>query len=193
MCRLIFLLLLGMLWTVAFSGPLGAEPAISEQVRNYRISGQTALDIRREMNLKGPDGKNGQDFDAHTAWHVDWRYRWSETPAACRITSVTTRVAVTFTLPLWQDYASAGKALRQQWDRYYQALYEHEKGHRDYGVRAAREIEKTILTIASRENCAVLSRDVEAAANAILDRHIYLEKQYDVRTAHGAAADAVFP
>ncbi len=193
MRKLIAVLWLFSVWAGATCEPLGAEPVISEVVQHYRITGNTAQDLRWEMNQKGPGGENGKRFDAYTGWRVNWNYRWWENSDICRLTSVTTRVRVTFTLPAWQNYSSADPGLKQKWNRYYKALYEHEKGHRDFGIQAAREIERSILNVSSRKNCDLLERDANAAAEATLDRYIILEKQYDVRTAHGAKTGAIFP
>lgn len=135
------------LWAGIICEPLRAEPVINEGVGYYQIVGNTAQDLRREMDQKGPGGKNGKSFDAYTAWYVNWNYRWWESRDTCRITSVSTKLSVTFTLPAWQNYASADARLQQQWDRYYNALYEHEKGHRGFGIQAAREIERAILDV----------------------------------------------
>jgi len=180
-------------WLVIACPPLAAEPVINESVRKYRISGQTAQDLRREMNLKGPAGAGGRRFDAYTAWWVKWNYRWRESTAECRIATVTTRVRVSFTLPQWCQYDRGSPELQQKWDRYFAALYAHEKGHRNFGLNAAREIEQVIRDIGRRGTCAQLEKDADAAAQASLDHYILLEKRYDIETEHGAATGAVFP
>ena len=193
MLRLCSWLALAWLWLLIVCPPLAAEPVISETVRKYRINGQTAQELRLEMNRKGPAGAGGRRFDAHTAWWVDWNYRWWENPAECRLTAVTTRVRVSFTLPQWDQYDRGSPELQQRWDRYFEALYAHEKGHRDFGLRAARDIEQVIWGIGRRGTCAQLEKDANAAAQATLDHYILLEKQYDIETEHGAASGAVFP
>jgi len=181
------------LWLLIVCPPLAADPVIHETVRKYRISGQTAQELRREMDRKGPAGAGGRRFDGHTAWWVNWNYRWWEIPTECRLTAVTTRLRVSFTLPAWDQYERGSNELKQKWDRYYEALYAHEKGHREFGLRAARDIEQVIWGIGRRETCAQLEREANAAAQATLDHYIQLEKQYDIETAHGAATGAVFP
>ena len=181
------------LWLLIAASPLAAEPVLSESVHKYRISGQTAQELRLEMNRKGPAGAGGRRFDAYTAWWVNWNYRWWENPSECRLTAVTTRVRVSFTLPKWDQYDRGSPELQQKWDRYYEALYAHEKGHRDFGLRAARDIEQDIWRIGPRSTCAQLEKDADAAAQATLDHYILLEKQYDIETAHGAGTGAAFP
>ena len=111
MRKMIAVLGLLIVWAGATCEPLGAEPVISEVVQHYRIAGNTAQDLRREMNQKGPGGENGKRFDAYTGWRVNWNYRWWENADVCRLTSVSTRVRVTFTLPAWQNYRSADPGL----------------------------------------------------------------------------------
>ncbi|CAD7848280.1 MAG: hypothetical protein [Olavius algarvensis Delta 4 endosymbiont] len=186
-------LALAWVWLLITCPTLAAEPVVKEIVRKYRISGQTAQDLRREMNLKGPAGAGGRRFDAYTAWWVKWNYRWWESPSECRITAVATQVRVSYTLPAWDQYDRSSDELKQQWDRYYQALLAHEKGHREFGLRAAREIEQVIWDLGRRGTCAQLEREANAVAQAALDRYILMEEQYDADTAHGAATGAVFP
>lgn len=193
MLRLCSWLALAWLWLLITCLPVAAEPVISETVRKYRINGRTAQELRLEMNRKGPAGADGRRFDAYTAWRVDWNYLWWENPAECRLTKVTTRVRVSFTLPEWHQYDRGSPELQQKWDRYYEALHAHEKGHRDFGLRAARDIEQVIGGIGWRRTCAQLEKDANAAAQTILDHYILLEKQYDIETEHGAATGAVFP
>jgi len=186
-------LVLAGLWLLVVCPPLAAEPVVKEIVRKYRISGQTAQALRQEMDWKGPVGAGGRRFDAYTAWRVQWNYRWWESPAECRLTAVTTRLRVTFTLPEWDQYNRGSNKLKQKWDRYYEALLAHEKGHREFGLRAARDIEQVIWGVGRRRTCAQLEREANAAAQATLDRYIRMERQYDIQTEHGAATGAVFP
>ena len=186
-------LVLAWLWILIACPPLQAEPVIREIVRKYRIKGLNAQELRLEMNRKGPAGAGGRRFDAYTDWRVNWEYRWWETPTECRITAVTTRVRVTFTLPEWVQYDRGSHELQQKWDHYYETLFAHERGHRDFGLRAARDIEKVIWDMGRRETCAQLEKDANAAAQTTLNHYIRLEKQYDIETQHGAATGAVFP
>jgi predicted secreted Zn-dependent protease len=81
----------------------------------------------------------------------------------------------------------------QRWNRYYTALIAHENGHRDFGVKAATEIEQALLNLEARENCKRLEQDANAVGYEILNRYIADEKLYDIDTNHGMNDGAVFP
>ncbi len=165
-----------------------AKPVINIETHYYEVDGKNAQEIRKDMKRKHPDA-----YDAYTAWRVDWRFFWFETAKDCHLTKVKTTVGVKFTLPKLVENNQADKETQQRWARYYQALIEHENGHRDFGIRTAEAIESALLAMGSRQNCIILERDANNLGYGILNQAIADEKQYDIDTQHGMKYGAVFP
>ena len=180
-------LLLAVLLAV-FASLVRAEPQVSVDVSYYDIRGDRASELRVQMNRKGPRG-----FDAYTAWSVRWRYREDRSGIDCRAADLVTSVEIEITLPRWVDEADADEALRQRWQRFYSALLEHEHGHRDFGIRAAREVEAALATVQSQSRCAELKRSINTTGNGILAPIYAQERAYDRDTNHGINDGAVFP
>jgi predicted secreted Zn-dependent protease len=93
--RLVILLILGLVSLA------GAEPILKIQYDYYDIAGQTAAELREEMNRNGVLWTNGNTYDAYTGWNVKWDYRYRITDTDCSISSVTTTLNVEFRLPRW--------------------------------------------------------------------------------------------
>ncbi len=176
----------------AYNTGVIAKPELKEETQYYAISGDSAEALRREMNSKSNISENGKTFDAYTRWNVRWNFNWENTASYCSMTTVTTSVDINFTLPSWVDRDSAPAALRKKWDRYYAALIEHEHGHKEFGVKAAKAIELSLSGM-GRDTCSALQRDSGNQANKILEKYIAREKQYDIDTRHGMDDGAVFP
>ena len=49
-----------------------AKPTISVTTRHYIVQGDTPTEIRHQIQLKGPVGKNGRRFHAYTNWNISW-------------------------------------------------------------------------------------------------------------------------
>jgi predicted secreted Zn-dependent protease len=169
-----------------------AAPSINIQTRFYQISGNDPESVRQEVQIKGPRGRDGTGYHASTQWNLKWGYRWIESASRCRISSVEVDIDVTYQLPELVNRSQLPESFLQRWDRYYQALYRHEQQHKDYGVKAAQELEQTLLDTSLRP-CSSLESDLTARAQAVLDKYQQLEHQYDVETDHGIKEGIVLP
>ncbi|MEJ2164967.1 MAG: DUF922 domain-containing protein [Desulfobacterales bacterium] len=53
----------------------GAEPTIMINYDYYDVEGQTADELREQMNIYGVVWSNGNTYDAYTGWNVKWHYQ----------------------------------------------------------------------------------------------------------------------
>lgn len=173
--------------------PAHAAVDINDHVERYTIEGATPPELRREMSAKGPQGKEGQRFDGHTRWYVNWRYQYKNTAGGCAIASVTTSVKATITLPQWRNEKRADSATRELWTRYLAALDQHEQGHRRHGVDAANEIDLAIAAMPPAGSCDALGANANALGMRILQKYQQRDLDYDRDTRHGATQGARFP
>ncbi len=67
----------------------------------YDVVGNSASELRHQMNQKGPLRQGGERFDGHTNWHVAWSYRFTPTADGCKFTEVGIKFTATITLPRW--------------------------------------------------------------------------------------------
>ncbi len=171
----------------------GAEPRVMITYDYYNIEGRTAAELREQMDRSGVRWTNGNTYDAYTGWDVKWNYRYRVTDHECSIRSVATTLNVEFRLPRWADYAQGPAALKKKWDAYMQALGQHEKGHKDIGVKAAVEIERSIAELEPAQTCEALAETANALGRRIISEYAAAEREYDAQTNFGEAQGAVFP
>ena len=170
-----------------------AEPEIIITNDYYDIEGRTAAELREQMDRNGVLWTNGNTYDAYTGWNVKWNYRYRVTDHECSIESVATILNVEFRLPRWIDHADGPAALKRKWAAYMQALRRHEEGHKNIGVKAAAEIERSIAELEPAGNCDDLAETANALGRRIISEYAATEKEYDAQTNFGEAQGAVFP
>ena len=169
------------------------EPTIKISYDYYDIEGRTAAGLREQMNIYGVVWTDGNIYDAYTGWDVKWNYRYRLADDGCSINSVTTTLTVEFRLPRWVNRASAPSALKAKWDAYLQSLKRHENGHKDFGIQAAIEIERSIAGLDPAVTCDALAKTANQLGRRILSEYAAKERAYDARTNFGETQGAVFP
>lgn len=168
-----------------------SNPSVDIQEHYYSVSGKTVEEIRRSLNKNSPIIVNGKHFDAFTHWNVSWKFQFTAWQNNCTITKVTSTVKINHTMPRLTTPLTS--KLHSKWQKYYHALLEHEKGHRNIGMQAAIEVQRGLTSIAPQPSCSKLERKANTLGKTIIKKHIALERRYDTKTRHGAADGAIFP
>jgi len=159
----------------------------------YEIRGETAEQLRQAMNAQGTLWKNGKTYDAFTSWNVSWTFERRTGKDGCYVDSVRTIVKVRHRFPRWRDRPFAPMDLQEKWGAYMKALKEHEDGHKDIAVGAAREIEWALAGLDASPNCEEIRIRANALAREILGKYEEQEAAYDAITRFGETQGAVFP
>ena len=159
----------------------------------YDVEGDTEAELRAQLDARGPEDTEGQRHDAYTAWHVTWKFPFSQSEEGCSTGPVTTAVHINVTLPRWRGPVDERDPLTRRWRRYLDALKEHESGHRETGFRAATDITETLPALPPKPTCEQAEEAANAAAREVLKRYRAGDIAYDSETRHGATQGAVFP
>jgi len=171
---------------------VAASPTVVERSEYYEIAGSTADELRAAINRLRPKDAKGERHDATTHWDVRWEYRYTSAQGACTLTSFVTSVAIVTTLPRWSN-RDAGSRLAERWARYMAALTEHERGHAEIGLHAARTIQGRLSALEPAQTCPLLEESIKLKGEALLAEYRSEETDYDRRTKHGASQGARFP
>ena len=155
-------------------------------VRYYNVEGLDYESLRTSLNVNGPMGYHG-----FASWRCSYHYTTKMRGNACQIATVTTRVSGEILMPRWVDEASAPVALQRRWSDYYSALKTHEDGHIQNGRELALLVKERLMGIG-----AAPCDQIKALARNEFE-HIYenlkaRDKEYDIRTNHGATQGAAF-
>jgi predicted secreted Zn-dependent protease len=169
------------------------DTIIEDRVVYYDVGGASAPAIRASLDAGSPVMIDGRTYDAYTHCDISWQYQWWQTDAACRMTSVTTRVKITMTLPRHVNPKVLPAGLQRRWFDYRTALEDHEDGHRTIGIAAARAIGRDLMALGVRPDCEQLARAAEDRARTIVSATRNRDRQYDADTEFGALTGAVFP
>src|SRR6266498_262456 len=142
-------------------GPVGADPTVVERSEYYEVAGSSEKELRAAIDRLRPNDAKGERHDAFTKWDVHWEYRYNSSAGACALTSFTTSVEVSTRLPKWSN-RDAGSRLAERWDRYIAALQDHERGHAQIGLRAAKAIQERLSALDQQPTCPLLEESIKS-------------------------------
>ena len=167
--------------------PADAAPEVNVRTKYYKVRGNTAADIRRDLDRRSP-----VEYDAQLNWNIEWRFTRRQFLDWCKMTKVAVAVNIVYTLPRLVQTPLPPPEVLGAWQKYMAALLLHEHGHALTGIRAGYAIERKIKNM-RRRSCLQLTKDAHAAVYAEIWRASALDKKYDKDTNHGATEGAVFP
>ena len=73
------------------------------------------------------------------------------------------------------------------------SLRQHENGHKDIGIKAAIEIERSIAELEPAVDCDELAETANELGQSIISKYAEKEREYDARTNFGETQGAIFP
>jgi len=103
---------------------------------------------------------------ALTNWYVAWNYRFSSSAAGCEIASPSVSVRFGFVVPEWKAPKQRSADVVEEWNRFFAALWRHERGHVRLALGAAREIEQFLAAIGAASDCNTLEARANLGASA---------------------------
>ena len=174
------------------AGSLAAIPA-SERTVYYRIEGDTAWDLRQQMDHLGPLDEDGHRWSALTHWRIRWSYRYLRGIGRCATGPVKVELEIVYTIPRWEPPASAEEELVERWEEYMTALVAHEQGHAEIAKQAAQAVQQAVQDLPDYPTCHALEYEADALGERILEEFRQRQAEYDRLTEHGLTQGACFP
>jgi len=179
---------------LSYGFPVFSKPKIYTTTKYYNIKGNTAKELRKEIDSKGqryPGGK--KRYPAFTKWHTKWEFKYGSKNSKCYISQVTVTLTINYTYPKWINKNKASKELQKKWDTYIKNLITHEKGHAKIAQNAAAEVEKAILNTPMVNKCEDLGNNANKIGKNVIKKWTDIEIKYDKDTKHGLTQGAKFP
>jgi predicted secreted Zn-dependent protease len=155
----------------------------------YSVTGTTLVDIRQSINRSRP-WKGKPEADAVTDWRVEWRFTVAPTRNGCRCSSFSTTTAITVTMPRWTVPLDVAPEIKKRWERYLQALGQHEAGHAQLARAAAVDLHRRLNSLGEQSDCDGLRNQINEAGQAVIEEYRKRERDYDEKTRHGATQGA---
>ena len=160
-----------------------AEVQQSLDYRDYSVKPRPGESINDALYRASPILEAGRVFHGYTRWRVEWRFWWRETAnRQCRIDRVSVEVSGEIRLPRLEGGTAAQ---RERFNRYRDALHQHELGHYGFGLRAGEDVEHSIRALPPEATCAALETRANETGYRILRQYRQLEDRYDRETEHG--------
>jgi predicted secreted Zn-dependent protease len=177
---------------------LDSKPAgLSAQVdpyNLYRVYGNTASDIRNQIEHCGPGTGNGSlaDYTGDTSYNLSWQYSTAVIGSSCRIVNAKVGIHIVTTLPDWQAGSGATAGLGDRWQSFMTALETHEQGHTTLDKLYAANL-VTSLNNVEPVSCDQLGATAKAVIQAGVNSLNQANDQYDQQTSHGYTQGADLP
>lgn len=164
-----------------------AEVIETVDFQHYFAFPKTVRELRREIGRYSGSSK----YTGFTRWNVTYRYAFEETKAGCRLRDVRVNLDIHYKMPkLFPAYKEA--AVKIEFDRYYDRLMEHERGHGDNGRKAARAVDETLSSL-SAPNYLALRETPDREARELIREYRARDKHYDRVTSHGRYQERYSP
>lgn len=168
-------------------------PDIHDTVEYRDIVGNSQDALAAALKQVGATNASGDHFAASTRWQLRWNFRVEQHPgASCALASAKTELDIHMTLPRWMPPANAPPALVKRWNTFADALRNHEDGHRDIAVEAARVVTDRVANAQPEKDCGTLKKQLGRIADDTLREYHDKESSYDVTTLHGETQGATF-
>lgn len=139
------------------------------------------------MDRKGPQG-----FSGYTTNNYRYEYRTKMINGRCRVSHIRLDVDILYTMPRWENKASADPDLQNRWDSWYRALDRHERNHGAYAEKGYDDILKGWQGIGTSNNCQDIRNKVVQIYNSISARVKQENADYDRTTNHGRTEGASY-
>ena len=176
------------MWSVPISllvAPVAGEPLARVHTSYYYIDGPSATVLAAQLDQNGPVESDGKHYAGRTRWDIQWKFRHEQQGTSCYMKDAAVAVGIAQTLPKWRGEDKGAAGLKVLWSKFLGALQRHEDGHKEHGLKAARQIEAAVLAIKPAGNCEDLEAAANASAQAVVVKYQALDEEYDRNTDHG--------
>jgi len=167
-----------------------AEAIESIEYKHYVISPRVPHEIKPELMRHSPIRQGGGSFNGHTDWYINWKYQTTPSPYGCQLRDSQVNVRVVHILPALSEYVTDTQTI-EVFNKFNDALTQHELNHGKHGLLAAREIDETFKGIQAQQNCRQMSRMLNDIGNSIVRKYAQKDSEYDRITSNGFTEGAV--
>jgi predicted secreted Zn-dependent protease len=159
----------------------------------YAVSGDSASELRADLDRKRPPSPDGRRFDANVLWSLTWSFHFDPQPRACGLTGATVDLQMLVRLPVLSPDAVLPQAVRERWDDFVLLLETHEAGHVDTYTEGARALQGAFTAVEPAATCDELRATLADMGASAIDAIRATDIEYDRQTGHGRTQGATFP
>jgi len=167
-----------------------AETIESVENKYYEISPRSPYEIKPELMRRSPIRAGNGSFNGHTDWYINWKFRSTPGPYGCQLIDSRVNVHVVHILPALSEHITDKQTI-EVFNKFNDALTQHEKNHGNNGLSAAREMDKIFNEVQPQPNCRTLARMIDGIGNSIVQKYTQKDNEYDRLTNNGESEGAV--
>jgi predicted secreted Zn-dependent protease len=157
-----------------------AKPLFAKTYTYFAVHGQTAEELDRELNSKGPKtGSSGTRHPGETQIKFGGSAQYFETAGSCRVKDAQISVATKIVLPTWKNANKASPSLALIWDVLSSDIKRHEERHAEIAHQHAKALEVAIKTLPPRKNCETMRAEVERVTEKAVATHDLDQQRFD--------------
>lgn len=161
-----------------------AEVIHSKSYSYFRVAGNSARELDAELSRRGPQVEStGLRHPGATRMKFSGTLTYKDSGQRCEIESVKIELDTRITLPRWTGARKSGSKLRMIWRTLAQDIKRHEEHHAEIALEYARKLERALLTLSPRSNCARMRKAADATSEKVLARHDDAQAAFDTKEA----------
>lgn len=154
----------------------------------YSVTGSTLREIQRSMMHNRPANV---DREALTEWSVRAKFSVAKFQGGYRCGGFTTTTTIRMILPRWTAPEGVPESVRHEWERFINALKQHEQGHALFALTTAGQINRRVAEVGIEPDPESLKSRVDGIVAQTIQESREREREYDRLTRHGVEQGAV--
>lgn len=130
-----------------------------EIIKPYSVDGRTGMQLYESIGERGPKAGKSRVI-AHTTFVLTWDRKFDNSNKGCTIVSAKPILKITYTMP--KPSQKLGSPVKENWERFYDGIYKHERVHGETAKDMTREIVRTTvgLSIPNDPKCQKMRREL---------------------------------
>jgi predicted secreted Zn-dependent protease len=157
-----------------------AKPLFAKTYTYFAVHGQTAEELDRDLNSKGPQaGSTGIRHPGETQIKFGGSAQYIEKAGSCRVKDAQITVRTKIVLPTWKNRQHASPGLALIWDVLSSDIKRHEERHAEIAHQHAKALEVAIKDLPPRKNCETMRAEVERVTEKAVAKHDLDQQRFD--------------
>lgn len=154
---------------------------LSKSFSYFKIGGQTADDLDRELSRHGPVTKStGARHPGATEIKFGGELTYVEKGNLCGIGSVKVTLHTKILLPQWTNRRRTTANLALIWDTLYADIKRHEERHAEIARGYARSLDKKLQALRPQKTCEAMQALVTSTTQEVMDEHDKDQMRFDM-------------
>ena len=145
----------------------------------YAIDGKSTAALDREIRRKGPRIADGRHAVAVARIRIQPNVRYSNGTGGCRVETAKVHVDARVTLPRFIGQHRASRQVNEAWNNIDRYTRLHEAVHVEIAFRFAKVMERELLALPPKRNCALAREAASATVGTLLKAHDKAQKAFD--------------